>query len=93
MNSQPALIALRSINDNSSSGKGSIKVYTMNQLINKIISKELYKKGITLNGKTILNKDFKIKGNRKVKAAKNTEEYNTQATKIRITNILSYLHS
>lgn len=81
------------VNDNSSSGKGSIKVYTMNQLIDKIESKGLYKKGITLNGKTTLNKDFKIKGNIKVKATKETEEYNTQAAKIRITNILSYLHS
>ena len=35
----------------------------------------------------------KIKGNIKVKATKETEEYNTQAAKIRITNILSYLHS
>lgn len=81
------------VNDNSSSGKGSIKVYTMNQLIDKIESKGLYKKGVTLNGKTTLNKDFKIKGNIKVKATKETEEYNTQAAKIRITNILSYLHS
>ena len=57
------------------------------------MSKKLYQKGITLGGKTTLNKDFKIKGNRKVKAVKNAEEYNTQAAKIRITNILSYLHS
>lgn len=81
------------INDNTSSGKGSIKVYTMNQLIEKIISKKLYTKGITLGGKTTLNQDFKIKGNRKVKATKDTAEYNAQAAKIRITNILSYLHS
>lgn len=82
------------INDNSSSGKGSIKVYTMDQLIEKIKSKKLYRKGVTLNGKTTLNdENFKIQKNIKVKADKNTEEYNAQTAKIRIANILSYLHS
>ena len=81
------------INDNTSSGKGSIKVYTMNQLIEKIMSKKLYTRGITINGKTTLNESFKIKGNTKVNTIKNTQENNAQAAKIRITNILSYLHS
>ena len=46
-----------------------------------------------INGKTILNENFKIKGNIAVKAAKDTQEGKAQAAKIRITNILSYLHS
>ena len=81
------------INDNTTSGKGSIKVYTMEQLIDKIISEGLYNSGITIDGKTTLNENFKIKGNVRVNAAKNTQENNIQAAKIRITNILSYLHS
>lgn len=81
------------INDNSASGKGSIKVYTMEQLIHKIMSQELYDKGITINGKTTLNEKFKIEDNVRVNAAKDTQEDNAQAAKIRITNILSYLHS
>ena len=81
------------INDNTTSGKGSIKVYTMDQLIDKIVSQKLYTRGITINGKTTLNENFKIKGNRKVNITKNAQENDTQAAKIRITNILSYLHS
>lgn len=81
------------INDNTTSGKGSIKVYTMEQLIDKIESQELYKSGITINGKTTLNEKFKIKGNIAVNAVKDTQEDNAQAAKIRITNILAYLHS
>ena len=81
------------INDNSASGKGSVKVYTMEQLIHKIISQRLYKNGIMINGKTTLNEKFKINGNIAVKAVKDTQEGNAQAAKIRITNILSYLHS
>ena len=66
----------------------------MNQLINKIEKDGLYTKGITLGGKTTLNaKNFKIKNNIKVEANKGTKEYNAQATKIRIANILSDLHS
>ena len=81
------------INDNSASGKGSIKVYTMEQLIHKIISQGLYDRGITINGKTTLNEKFKIENNIAVDAVNNTQEGNAQAAKIRITNILSYLHS
>lgn len=77
------------INDNSTSGKGSIKVYTMEQLINKLVSQRLYDSGITINGKTTLNEKFKIKDNIAVNTAKDTQE----AAKIRITNILAYLHS